>query len=101
MYLETVPEEASLWRGECFVFDERVAIGHGLKRGTHELCPACRQPLSRQDLASPLYEAGVKLRRMSFVAKRRAACIVSGTPPSADAGRSRRPSPCRSGRRRA
>lgn len=58
-YLERVPEEASLWRGECFVFDERVSIGHGLKRGTHELCRACRQPLSRQDLASPLYEAGM------------------------------------------
>lgn len=58
-YLERVPEEESLWRGECFVFDERVTIGHGLKRGTHELCRACRRPLSRQDLASPHYEAGV------------------------------------------
>lgn len=58
-YLERIPEEASLWRGECFLFDERVTIGHGLKRGTHELCRACRQPLSRQDLASPHYEAGV------------------------------------------
>ena len=57
-YLETVPEEASLWRGECFVFDERVAIGHGLARGTHELCRACRRPLSKEDLASPYYEAG-------------------------------------------
>lgn len=57
-YLETVPEEASLWRGECFVFDERVTVGHSLKRGTHELCRACRRPLSRQDLASPLFEAG-------------------------------------------
>ena len=57
-YLEVVPEEASLWRGECFVFDERVAISHGLGRGTHELCRACRRPLSRQDLASPHYEAG-------------------------------------------
>ena len=57
-YLELVPEEASLWRGECFVFDERVAIGHGLARGTHELCRACRRPLSKEDLASPHYEAG-------------------------------------------
>lgn len=57
-YLELVPEEASLWRGECFVFDERVAIGHGLARGTHELCRACRHPLSKEDLASPHYEAG-------------------------------------------
>ena len=57
-YLETVPEEASLWRGECFVFDERVAIGHGLAPGTYELCRACRRPLSSQDRASPFYEEG-------------------------------------------
>jgi UPF0176 protein len=61
-YLEVVPEEASLWRGECFVFDERVAVGHGLKQGTHELCRACRQPLSKQDLVSPYYESGVSCR---------------------------------------
>ncbi|HEX8402561.1 MAG TPA: rhodanese-related sulfurtransferase [Allosphingosinicella sp.] len=58
-YLETVPEDASLWRGECFVFDQRVAIGHGLAGGTHVLCHACRMPVSRDELASPLYEAGV------------------------------------------
>jgi UPF0176 protein len=58
-YLETVPEDASLWRGECFVFDQRVTIGHGLAPGTFELCHACRRPVSAQDLASPLYEAGV------------------------------------------
>lgn len=57
-YLEVVTKEASLWRGECFVFDERVTVGHGLERGTHELCRACRRPLSKYDLASPQYEAG-------------------------------------------
>ena len=57
-YLEQVPKEASLWRGECFVFDERVTVGHGLKRGTHQLCRACRRPLSEQDRASPYYEEG-------------------------------------------
>jgi UPF0176 protein len=57
-YLATVPAEESLWRGECFVFDERVTVGHGLAPGTHELCRACRRPVSRQGLASPLYEAG-------------------------------------------
>ena len=57
-YLEVVPEAASLWRGECFVFDERVAIGHALSPGTHILCRACRRPLSKEDLASPQYEAG-------------------------------------------
>ncbi len=57
-YLEVVPEEASLWRGECFVFDERVTVGHGLERGTYQLCRACRRPLGKHDLASPLYEEG-------------------------------------------
>ena len=57
-YLEVVPEKASLWRGECFVFDERVTVGHGLQPGTHTLCRACRRPLGREDLASPQYEEG-------------------------------------------
>jgi UPF0176 protein len=58
-YLETIPAEQSLWQGECFVFDQRVTIGHGLAPGTYELCFACRRPVSQQDLASPLYEDGV------------------------------------------
>jgi UPF0176 protein len=58
-YLETIPEEESLWQGECFVFDQRVAIGHGLAPGSYELCFACRRPVSPQDLTSPLYEEGV------------------------------------------
>jgi UPF0176 protein len=58
-YLEMVPEEESLWLGECFVFDQRVAIGHGLTQGTFQLCHACRRPVNSQDLASPLFEAGV------------------------------------------
>jgi UPF0176 protein len=58
-YLETVPAEASLWRGECFVFDQRVTIGHGLAPSTYTLCHACRRPVSAVDAASPLYEAGV------------------------------------------
>ncbi len=58
-YLETVPEAQSLWQGQCFVFDERVSVGHGLKPGQHDLCRACRQPLNDVDLASPLFEAGV------------------------------------------
>nr|WP_310524976.1 rhodanese-related sulfurtransferase [Polymorphobacter sp.] len=57
-YLETTPPEASLWQGECFVFDERVAVGHGLAPGTHSLCRACRMPLSPADRASPLYAEG-------------------------------------------
>ncbi|MEO0062678.1 MAG: hypothetical protein RLZZ08_1238 [Pseudomonadota bacterium] len=58
-YLETVPQDESLWHGECFVFDQRVTVGHGLALGTHELCHACRRPVSAQDQASPDYEAGV------------------------------------------
>lgn len=58
-YLENIPSEASLWRGECFVFDERVTVGHGLERGTHELCRACRRPVSQQDRMAPQFEAGV------------------------------------------
>ncbi|MCR9123561.1 MAG: rhodanese-related sulfurtransferase [Phyllobacteriaceae bacterium] len=59
-YLETVPEDESAWRGECFVFDERVAVGHGLAQGTHKLCRACRHPLSPEDLRSPDYKPGIQ-----------------------------------------
>ena len=58
-YLETVPPEDSLWQGECFVFDERVSVGHALAPGTHQLCRACRRPVSPDDRASPLFEAGI------------------------------------------
>ena len=58
-YLETVPPERSLWQGECFVFDERVSVGHGLQTGPHGLCRACRRPLIADDQASAHFEAGV------------------------------------------
>lgn len=58
-YLETVPEEKSLWEGECFVFDQRVTVKHGLEPGSLTLCHACRAPLTEEDLASPLYEEGI------------------------------------------
>jgi len=58
-YLESVPAAESLWQGECFVFDERVAVGHGLEPGTHQLCRGCRMPVSPADRASPLYVEGV------------------------------------------
>jgi UPF0176 protein len=58
-YLEEVPADDSRWQGECFVFDERVAVGHGLAPGTHELCRGCRMPISPADRASPLYEEGI------------------------------------------
>jgi UPF0176 protein len=58
-YLETIPQEASLWQGECFVFDQRVTIGHGLVEGSHTICHACRRPLTAEDYVSPLHETGV------------------------------------------
>lgn len=58
-YLEQVPPEQSRWQGECFVFDQRVAVTHGLSEGTHMLCHACRMPVSTQDRASPFYFEGV------------------------------------------
>jgi len=54
-----VPEEDSAWRGECFVFDGRVSVGHGLRQGPHRLCHACRRPILPEDTARPDYEEGV------------------------------------------
>ena len=62
-YLEHVPESESLWRGECFVFDERVSVGHGLAPGDHGLCRACRRPLDRDDMAHNHYVEGVSCPR--------------------------------------
>ncbi|NVO07793.1 MAG: hypothetical protein HXX19_18555, partial [Rhodoferax sp.] len=62
-YLETVAPESSLWQGECFVFDERVSVGHGLVPGPHALCRACRQPLQDGAMDSALYEVGVSCPR--------------------------------------
>jgi UPF0176 protein len=58
-YLEEMPETGSLWRGECFVFDERVSVGHGLREGEAELCRACRRPLTHADRQSPHYRPGI------------------------------------------
>lgn len=58
-YLEEVPETESLWEGECFVFDKRVSVEHGLAQGTHKLCYGCKQPVSDADMESPLWEYGV------------------------------------------
>lgn len=58
-YLEHIPEEESRWEGECFVFDERVSVGHGLQPGDYTLCRACRIPLTADDVKSELYEHGI------------------------------------------
>ncbi|MBF5055412.1 hypothetical protein Y5W_00706 [Alcanivorax sp. 521-1] len=58
-YLETMPEDRSLWRGECFVFDERVTVNHDLEPGGYDQCHACRRPISEADKASPQFQQGV------------------------------------------
>lgn len=58
-YLEQVPADQSLWQGECFVFDGRVSVGHGLAEGPHILCHACRRPILPADRTRPEYEEGV------------------------------------------
>ncbi|MCH2149343.1 MAG: rhodanese-related sulfurtransferase [Phycisphaerales bacterium] len=62
-YLEQIPEGESTWDGQCFVFDERVSVGHGLKEGAYELCRACRYPVSDDDKTSELYQEGVSCPR--------------------------------------
>ncbi len=58
-YLEETPAEDSTWQGECFVFDSRVSVGHGLKIGPHELCHGCRRPIAPEDTNNPAFEHGV------------------------------------------
>ena len=58
-YLEEMPAQESLWQGECFVFDERVSVKHGLERGEARLCRACRRPLTPEERASPLHVEGI------------------------------------------
>ena len=62
-YLEEVGEEESLWEGECFVFDQRVSVGHGLEQGPYDLCHACRHPITQQDKTSNFYAKGVSCPR--------------------------------------
>ncbi|MDE2792691.1 MAG: rhodanese-related sulfurtransferase [Paracoccaceae bacterium] len=58
-YLASVPATENAWTGECFVFDQRVAVGPYLAVGTHELCFSCRWPLSPKDRLDPRHETGV------------------------------------------
>jgi len=58
-YLEEVSPDKSLWQGECFVFDQRVAIRHGLEVGNYDQCYACRYPLSQEDMKSEKYTPGI------------------------------------------
>lgn len=58
-YLEDVPEEESLWRGECFVFDNRVTVNHQLERGSYDQCHACRMPITEEEKQSEHYRPGI------------------------------------------
>ena len=90
-YLEAVPERDSLWQGECYVFDQRVAIGHGLTAGSHGACLACGRPVSAKDEASPFYEAEVSCtachaerteeQRLALRERRRQAALAAAARP--------------------
>ena len=62
-YLETQPKDTSLWNGDCFVFDQRVAVKHGLEESDYDQCYACRYPITEADKSSPLYVKGVACHR--------------------------------------
>ncbi|TDT73875.1 UPF0176 protein [Litoreibacter halocynthiae] len=78
-YLEEVPESESTWDGECFVFDGRVSVGHGLKEGELKLCYACRRPLQPEDMRRAEYELGVSCHH----------CLHETTPEDRDRFRER------------
>ena len=62
-YLEEVKEDESLWEGECFVFDDRVAVKHNLELGKYDQCHACRFPITEEDKEHPHYEKGASCSR--------------------------------------
>ncbi|MBL4906646.1 MAG: rhodanese-related sulfurtransferase [Sneathiella sp.] len=62
-YLEDIPEEESIWEGECFVFDQRVTVDHNLEKGSYDQCYACRFPITEEEMLSPLYEKGISCPR--------------------------------------
>ena len=57
--LEVIPEEQSLWHGECFVFDERVSVKHDLSPGSYDMCHACKRPITEEDKQGNAYVPGV------------------------------------------
>ena len=62
-YLQNTSEAESLWEGDCFVFDHRVSVKHGLVQGEYEICFGCRWPITNKDKQSPKYETGVSCPR--------------------------------------
>lgn len=70
-YLEEIPENDSLWEDECFVFDQRVSLKHGLVEGDYMLCYGCQNPLSPEDRESPMFELGVSCPKCDGVLSQR------------------------------
>lgn len=62
-YLADIPEDKSLWQGECFVFDNRVSVTHGVKEGSYDQCFGCRYPVSEEQKKHPHYKEGVHCHR--------------------------------------
>jgi UPF0176 protein len=62
-YLEQVPEDDSMWQGECFVFDNRVTVNHQLEKGNYDQCHACRLPITEEDKQHANYQKGVSCHR--------------------------------------
>ncbi len=62
-YLKKVNKEDSLWKGECFVFDNRISLKHNLEIGSYSMCSGCRNPISTKDKMSRKYEEGVACHR--------------------------------------
>jgi UPF0176 protein len=62
-YLEQVPEDDSMWQGECFVFDNRVTVNHQLEKGNYDQCHACRLPITENDKQHLNYQKGVSCHR--------------------------------------
>jgi len=62
-YLEQVPEDKSMWQGECFVFDNRVTVNHRLEQGGYDQCHACRLPITEEDKQHANYQKGVSCHR--------------------------------------
>ncbi len=58
-YLKKIKKKESLWKGECFVFDNRISLKHGLKLGSYSMCSGCRMPVSKKNKISNKYEEGV------------------------------------------
>ncbi|MCH2190640.1 MAG: rhodanese-related sulfurtransferase [Gammaproteobacteria bacterium] len=62
-YLEEVDQSETMWNGECFVFDDRVAVNHDLQKGIYDQCHACRHPITEEEKLSPHFVAGVSCHR--------------------------------------